>query len=59
VRSTQPGSIRNFHDGWRTGKEWACEEMVHVLSKIIEKLRAQGYRLVTLQEMIEEKGDRG
>jgi peptidoglycan/xylan/chitin deacetylase (PgdA/CDA1 family) len=59
VRSTQPGSIRNFHDGWRTGKEWACEEMVHVLSKIKEKLRAQGYRLVTLQEMIEEKGDRG
>jgi peptidoglycan/xylan/chitin deacetylase (PgdA/CDA1 family) len=33
--------------------------MVNVLSKIIQELRAQGHRFVTLQEMMEEKGGRG
>ncbi len=59
LRTIHPGSIINFHDGWRTGKEWVGEEMVNFLSKIIEELRAQGYRFVTLQEMMEEKGGRG
>lgn len=61
LRNTEPGSIVNFHDGWRTGTEWNCEEMARALSKIIEGLRAQGYRyrFVTLDEMVEEGKGKG
>lgn len=52
LRNIQPGSIVNFHDGWRTGKEWDSREMVSALTKIMEGLRGQGYRFATLQEMI-------
>jgi peptidoglycan/xylan/chitin deacetylase (PgdA/CDA1 family) len=59
LRNTEPGSIVNFHDGWRTGTEWNCEEMAQAPSKIIEGLRAQGYRFVTLDEMVEEGKGKG
>jgi peptidoglycan/xylan/chitin deacetylase (PgdA/CDA1 family) len=59
LRNTEPGSIVNFRDGWRTGTEWDCEEMAKALSKIIEGLRAQGYRFVTLDEMVEEGKGKG
>jgi peptidoglycan-N-acetylglucosamine deacetylase len=59
LRHTGSGSIINFHDGWRTGKEWACEQMVRTLAKIIEGLRAQGYRFVTVQEMIDNQEREG
>jgi peptidoglycan-N-acetylglucosamine deacetylase len=56
LRGIKPGAIINFHDGWRTGKEWTCEGMVHTLSLIIEELGARGYRFVTLDEMVEREG---
>jgi peptidoglycan-N-acetylglucosamine deacetylase len=54
VQEARPGSIINFHDGWRTGREWDCEEMIGTLSRIIVGLRVQGYQFVTVREMIEE-----
>ena len=54
VREARPGSIINFHDGWRTGREWGCEEMISTLAQILAELRAQGYQFVTVKEMIEE-----
>jgi peptidoglycan/xylan/chitin deacetylase (PgdA/CDA1 family) len=51
----RPGAIINFHDGWHNGHEWDGEEMVDVLCRIIEGLKAQGYEFVALSEMLLER----
>ncbi|MDH7500093.1 MAG: polysaccharide deacetylase family protein [candidate division NC10 bacterium] len=56
LRRVRPGAIINFHDGWRTGHEWDHQEMMRVLSQVIEGLKGQGYEFVTLREMIQEGG---
>jgi peptidoglycan/xylan/chitin deacetylase (PgdA/CDA1 family) len=57
LRSCRPGSIVNFHDGWRTGSEWESKEMIGTLSQIIEGLKAKRYEFVTVQEMLSEAGE--
>jgi peptidoglycan/xylan/chitin deacetylase (PgdA/CDA1 family) len=55
LRRVRPGAIINFHDGWHNGHEWDGEEMVDVLCRIIEGLKAQGYEFVALSEMLLER----
>lgn len=57
LRSSRPGSIINFHDGWRTGSEWESKEMISTLSRIIEGLKTERYEFVTVQEMLSEAAE--
>ena len=57
LRRVRPGAIINFHDGWRTGHEWDGEEMVDVLCRIIDGLKAEGYEFVALSEMLLARED--
>jgi peptidoglycan/xylan/chitin deacetylase (PgdA/CDA1 family) len=52
IRDSGPGSIINFHDGWVPGREWDREEMRRTLSGIIQGLKEEGYRFVTVEEMV-------
>jgi peptidoglycan-N-acetylglucosamine deacetylase len=52
VGSAHPGSIILLHDGLNTGHGANQSETVRALPVIIERLRAEGYRFVTVPELL-------
>jgi peptidoglycan/xylan/chitin deacetylase (PgdA/CDA1 family) len=56
ARKTRPGSIILFHDNLGTGRRRMMRNTVTALPRVIETLQKQGYRFVTVSEMIEERG---
>jgi peptidoglycan/xylan/chitin deacetylase (PgdA/CDA1 family) len=52
VQQAKPGGIILLHDGHGTCADPQAQNMVAALPTIIEQLQAQGYRFVTVPELI-------
>ena len=51
VEGVKPGSIVLCHDGWESSAEQDRSQTVEALPIVIEKLKAAGYRFVTISEL--------
>ena len=55
VNAARPGSIILLHDGLDLNENPDKSQLIQALPAIIEQLQAQGYRLVTVAQLLGEK----